>query len=39
MLLPATVYDYEGNNFRIGFGRKNTQEALQKLEEYIQEQN
>jgi aspartate/methionine/tyrosine aminotransferase len=38
MLLPATVYSYEGNNFRVGFGRKNTSEALTKLEEYIQEQ-
>jgi len=37
MLLPATVYDYAGNNFRIGFGRKNMPEALQKLEEYLKE--
>lgn len=37
MLLPASVYDYEGNNFRIGFGRKNMPEALTKLEEYLKE--
>ncbi len=28
MLLPASVYDYQGNNFRIGFARKNMPEAL-----------
>jgi aspartate/methionine/tyrosine aminotransferase len=37
MLLPADQYDFEGNNFRIGFARKNMPEALTKLEEYITE--
>jgi aspartate/methionine/tyrosine aminotransferase len=37
MLLPASTYDYDGNNFRIGFGRKNMPEALEKLEEYLEE--
>jgi aspartate/methionine/tyrosine aminotransferase len=36
MLLPAGVYDFEGNNFRIGFGRKNMAEALLKLQEYLE---
>ncbi len=37
MILPSKVYDFEGNNFRVGFGRKNTPEALKLLEEYISE--
>ncbi len=35
MLLPGTVYDFGERNFRLGFGRKNMPEALEKLEEYI----
>ncbi|MFO7827476.1 MAG: aminotransferase class I/II-fold pyridoxal phosphate-dependent enzyme [Bacteroidales bacterium] len=35
MLLPSSVYDYHGNNFRIGFARKNMAEALNKFEEYL----
>jgi aspartate/methionine/tyrosine aminotransferase len=37
MVLPSGVYDFESNNFRIGFGRKNMQEALAKLDEYLSE--
>ncbi|MBN1682138.1 aminotransferase class I/II-fold pyridoxal phosphate-dependent enzyme [Candidatus Bathyarchaeota archaeon] len=37
MLLPSEVYDYKGNNFRIGFGRTNFSEAINKLEEFINE--
>ncbi len=35
MLLPGTVYDHPGNNFRIGFGRKNMAEALARLEAFL----
>lgn len=35
MLLPASVYDYQGNNFRIGFARKNMPEALHVFGEYL----
>lgn len=35
--LPNTVYDFSGNHFRIGFGRKNTPEALDLLKEFIHE--
>jgi len=35
MLLPATVYRFEGNYFRIGFARKNLKEGLNKLEKFI----
>jgi len=37
MLLPAKVFDDRGNHFRIGFGRKDLDEALRRLEEYIEE--
>lgn len=37
MLLPSKVYDYDSNNFRLGFARKNMPEALSKLKEYIDE--
>jgi aspartate/methionine/tyrosine aminotransferase len=36
LLLPGTVYDDQGNHFRIGFGRKNMPQALQRLEEYME---
>lgn len=35
MLLPGTIYGNEYNSFRIGFGRKNLPEGLEKLEEYM----
>ncbi|MGE5196285.1 MAG: aminotransferase class I/II-fold pyridoxal phosphate-dependent enzyme, partial [Anaerolineae bacterium] len=35
MLLPASVYDFPGNYFRLGFGRKDMPEALSRLERYI----
>ena len=36
LLLPGTVYDDPGNHFRIGFGRKNMQEAVGRLEDFLQ---
>jgi aspartate/methionine/tyrosine aminotransferase len=35
LLLPGTVYDDPGNHFRIGFGRANMPQALQRLEEHL----
>ena len=35
LLLPGSVYDYPGNHFRIGFGRRNMPEALATLEEFL----
>jgi aspartate/methionine/tyrosine aminotransferase len=35
LLLPATHFEYPGANFRLGFGRKNMPECLQKLDEYL----
>jgi len=37
MLLPSKVYDFESNNFRIGFARKNMPEVLAKFKEYLEE--
>jgi aspartate/methionine/tyrosine aminotransferase len=36
LLLPGDVYDYKGY-FRVGFGRKNMPEALEKFEEFVTE--
>lgn len=35
MLLPSTVYDYDDRHFRLGFGRQNMLEVLEKFKEYI----
>jgi len=35
MLLPSTVYDYDDKHFRLGFGRENMPEALEKFREYL----
>ncbi len=36
MLLPSTVFDFDDHHFRLGFGRENMPEALEKLEAYLQ---
>lgn len=36
MLLPSSVYEFPGNYFRLGFGRKDMPEALSRLERYIE---
>lgn len=35
MLLPSSVYDYGNHHFRIGFGRENMPEVLERFEEYL----
>lgn len=35
LLLPGTIYDHPHNHFRIGFGRKNLPQALERLEAFI----
>lgn len=37
--LPNSVYDYAGNHFRIGFGRKNMPEALAQMRAFIDARN
>jgi aspartate/methionine/tyrosine aminotransferase len=34
MVLPGTVYGHEGNHFRLGFGRRDFPEALERLERF-----
>ncbi len=36
MLLPSTVYDYGERHFRVGFGRENMPEALERLREHLE---
>ena len=35
LLMPSTVYDFDSNHFRIGFGKSNVPDALLKLEEFL----
>lgn len=35
MLLPSSVYDYDDRHIRLGFGRENMPEALEKLRGYL----
>ena len=37
LLLPGTLYDDNGNHFRIGFGRRNLPEAIGRLEQFLQQ--
>jgi aspartate/methionine/tyrosine aminotransferase len=36
MLVPGTIYDPSYSNFRIGFGRANLEECVQKFDEFLQ---
>lgn len=36
LLMPAFIFDFKSNHFRIGFGRYNMNVALKKLEQYIE---
>jgi aspartate/methionine/tyrosine aminotransferase len=35
MLLPSTYFDYGKQNFRIGLGRKNLPECMEKFDDYL----
>jgi aspartate/methionine/tyrosine aminotransferase len=35
LLLPGTIYGKGFNSFRVGFGRKNLPEALERLDNYL----
>ena len=35
LLLPGTMYDDSRNHFRLGLGRKNLPQAMERLEEYL----
>ena len=36
LLLPSTAFDYGDKHFRVGYGRKNLGDAVQKLDSYLQ---
>lgn len=36
LILPGSIYDWPGNFFRMGFGRKNMPQALEKFEKFMQ---
>jgi len=38
MLLPGTMYEDVNNHFRIGLGRKNLPQAVERLEDFLSEQ-
>jgi aspartate/methionine/tyrosine aminotransferase len=35
LLLPGSIYDDSDNHFRLGLGRKNLPQAVQRLEEFL----
>jgi aspartate/methionine/tyrosine aminotransferase len=35
MIIPGALFDFPGNHFRIGLGRKNFSEALEHVDEYL----
>jgi aspartate/methionine/tyrosine aminotransferase len=37
LILPGSVYDYPGNHFRLGLGRTNLPEALERLGRFVSE--
>ncbi len=38
MIVPGSLFDYPGNHFRIGLGRKNFGAAIQKVGNYLKEE-
>ena len=39
LLLPGTMYEESNNHFRLGLGRKNLPQAVERLEEYLIKNN
>ncbi|NRB11590.1 MAG: aminotransferase class I/II-fold pyridoxal phosphate-dependent enzyme [Rickettsiaceae bacterium] len=37
LLMPANIYDHDSNHFRVGFGRKNMPDALERLKDFLNE--
>jgi len=35
MLLPASILGYQGNHVRIGFGRKDMPDVLERLDHFL----
>ncbi len=37
LIMPGSIFDYPGNFFRIGFGRKNMPHVLERFEKFLKE--
>jgi len=37
MIVPGSLFDFPNGHFRLGLGRKNFAEALEQVEEFLQE--
>ena len=37
MIVPGSLFDFHGNHFRVGLGRKNLPETLSQIEEFLKE--
>ena len=35
LIMPGTVFDLSGNYFRVGFGKKNMIQALDRFEQFL----
>jgi aspartate/methionine/tyrosine aminotransferase len=35
LIMPASIFDFSGNFFRIGYGRKNMPDALERFEQFL----
>jgi aspartate/methionine/tyrosine aminotransferase len=35
LLLPSTMYDYSNRHFRLGLGRKNLPQAVERLDDFL----
>lgn len=35
MIVPGSIFDYPGDHFRVGLGRRNLAEALQRVDDYL----
>ena len=35
MIVPGSIFDFPGNHFRVGLGRQNFPEALQRVDDYL----
>jgi aspartate/methionine/tyrosine aminotransferase len=35
MIVPGSIFDYPGNHFRVGLGRRNLADALQRVDDYL----
>jgi aspartate/methionine/tyrosine aminotransferase len=36
MIVPGSIFDFPGNHFRLGLGRRNLDEALQQVSDYLE---